>query len=302
MSSPGEDQHHQRPYTHKQARRLLTVELCRTWADDVVENQPLITTNEDGTKTVITYRINEKGQKIKVTQIVKEIIVKESVNKEVAKRKQWAKFGEEKNAAPGPDYRTTQVGEEVHLRLGTAWKTAEKEAEEKKAEESMLSANTRAITCRYCKGQHFSSKCPFKDSLASLEPDPMDESSEAGAAALASPSAPGKYVPRHLRNGGISASGESSRERDDSSTLKIANLNEMVDEDMLRNQLLYPFGPLVRVNVVRNRETGRSRGLAFAQFASESSAQRALDALDGKGFHSLILQVGWSKPKKPQQQ
>jgi translation initiation factor 3 subunit G len=263
------------------------------WADDIVENQPLIRVNDDGTKTIITYRLNDEGKKVRVTQKVREVIVKENVNKEVAKRKKWAKFGEEKNSAPGPDFRTTQVGESVTLRLGTSWKAVEKEEEEKKADEAKLGTNSRSITCRYCKGAHFSARCPFKDSLASLEPDPVDGGADdAGAAAGAGS---GKFVPRHLRPG---ATQESGRDRDDSTTLKINNLNEIVDEEMLKNELLYGFGPIVRVNVVRNRETGRSKGLAFVQFASERTAQQALDVLDGRGYHSLIIQVGWSKPKK----
>lgn len=273
-----------------------TIRRTGQWADDEVpENQPLIKTNEDGTKTIITYRLNDEGKKVKVTQKVREIVVKETVNKEVAKRKKWAKFGEEKNSAPGPDYRTTQVGESVTLRLGTSWKAIEREEEEKRAEEAKLGTNARKITCRYCQGAHFSAKCPFKDSLASLEPDPIEG---AGAEDSGAAAGSGKFMPRHLR-GGVPSDAASLRDRDDSTTLKIANLNELVDEDMLRNELLFGFGPLMRVNVVRNRETGRSRGLAFAQFASIRTAQQALDALDGRGYHSLIIQVGWSKPPPP---
>lgn len=261
-----------------------------------MENQPQITSNADGSKTIVTFRINDEGKKVKVTQKVKEVIVKETVNKAVAQRKKLAKFGEEKNSAPGPDYRTTQVGEAVYLGLGTSWKAVEKQEEVKKQEEAKLGTNARTITCRYCKGSHFSAKCPFKDSLQSLEPDPVDSGvDDAGAAASAGP---GKYVPRHMRGGAVGdAAIKDQRDRDDAMTLKIANLNENIDEQMLRDELLAPYHPLVRVNVVRNRETGRSRGLAFVQFASERSAQLARENLDGRGYHSLIIQVDWSKKK-----
>ncbi|ONH69682.1 Eukaryotic translation initiation factor 3 subunit G [Cyberlindnera fabianii] len=196
------------------------------WADaEVDQSAPQITTNPDGSKTVITYRINDDGKKVKVTQKIKEVVVRETVNKSVAARKKWAKFGAEKNAAPGPDFRTTQIGDPVFLRLGTSWKALEK-AEEDKAEE------------------------------------------------------------------------DKAKERDDSSTLKIMQLNEIVTEDMIRDELLSGFGYIVRCNILRNRETGRSRGMAFVQFASETAAQSAMDHLNGRGYHNLILHIEWSKPRK----
>lgn len=229
--------------------------------------------------------------------------MKETVNKEVAKRKKWAKFGAEKNAAPGPDYRTTQVGEPVYLRLGTAWKSLEKEEEEKSAAEAAKSNTYKRIKCRTCGGAHYTAKCPFKETLGgdpaiSGTASPIPEST-AGSPA---PATPGRYVPVHLRNrpGGVGApEGERSRfERDDSTTLRVAQLNEIVTEQMIRDELFAGFGPLVRVNIVKNRETGRSKGLAFVQFASETSAQRAMEALNGRGYHSLILQVEFSKPRR----
>ena len=86
--------------------------------------------------------------------------------------------------------------------------------------------------------------------------------------------------------------------RDDSTTLKVSQLNSFVDEDMLRNELFAKFGPLQRVTIVRNRETGESRGFAYVSFATEEIAQRALDTFNGKGYHSLILHLEWSKKKK----
>ena len=51
---------------------------------------------------------------------------------------------------------------------------------------------------------------------------------------------------------------------------------------MLRNELFAKFGPLQRVTIVRNRETGESRGFAYVSFATEEIAQRALDTFNGK--------------------
>ncbi|SCW02810.1 LAFE_0F14774g1_1 [Lachancea fermentati] len=263
---------------------------------------PQIVENADGSKTIISYKI-ENGKKFKVTQKVKEIKVTEKVNKSVALRKQWKKFGAESNSAPGPDYSTTQLGEEVYLRLGTSWKKMEEE-EEKKAKEAK--GGDKMITCRICGGNHYTMHCPFKDTLG-------DNSSSATAAAVDSPAAdagaadvlaPGKYVPPSRRAGARDPSSNNNfdaykdqRERDDAKTLKIMQLNEHADENTLRYELLFPFGRIPKVVVVRNRETGRSRGIAYVTFETEEIAESALNFLDGRGFMNLILHAEWSKPK-----
>lgn len=227
---------------------------------------------------------------------MREIVVKETVNKDVARRKNWAKFGAEEHAAPGPDYRTTQIGDAVYLRLGTSWKAQEKEEEEKKAVEASKTA-TKTITCRTCGGAHFTSKCPFKDTLGAdeaAEPVPGADSSALGGAGGAGKSG---YIPPHMRNR-VPGTELPERDREETPTLKFLDLNTNVTEDMLQDDLLRHFGHVVRVNVVRNRETGKSKGLAFAQFAHEYDAQRAMDALNGRGYRNLILRVEWSKPKK----
>ena len=157
-----------------------------------------------------------------------------------------------------------------------------------------------------CGGDHYTSKCPFKDTLGAAAgltptgttPEPGQEGGADAGKGAGDGTAPGRYIPRHLRP---DASGNlPSREaRDDSTTLKVSQLNSFVDEDMLRNELFARFGPLERVVVVRNRETGESRGFAYVSFATEEIAQRALDLLNGKGYHSLILRLEWSKKKKP---
>jgi translation initiation factor 3 subunit G len=279
---------------------MASIQTSQQWADDDVDVAPQITTNPDGTKTVVTYKINEEGQKVKVTQKIKEVIVQEKVNKEVASRKRWAKYGAEKGAAPGPDFATTQIGDVVELKLGTSWKEIEREEEKEKQNSEKTSASS--IKCRTCGGAHFTSKCPYKDTLGAVDPATVPgDDVEAAVPSISTPAVPGRYVPAHLRSGrgglGLSDAQE-RRDRDDSTTLKISQLNEIVDEQMLRDTLLANFGQVARVNIVRNRETGRSKGLAFVQFYSEQQAQQALERLNGKGFHNLILQVEWSKPKK----
>lgn len=261
-----------------------------SWADVGDEfAAPDITLNPDGTKTVVTYRTNADGMKVKITQRIKDVVVQEMVHPLVAKRKTWKKFGKDINSEPGPDSSTTQLGERVELRLNLAWKQLQKEEEVTKAQSSQAAVG-QTMRCRTCSGSHFTSHCPYKETLGAPAADltiAEDTTQQTG-----------KYLPRHMR---MDAQGNiPTREaRDDSTSLKISQLNSIVDENMIRNELLARFAPLERVNLVRSRETGESRGFAYVNFATEELAQSAIDTLNGKGYHSLILHLDWSKKKKP---
>lgn len=236
---------------------------------------------------------------MKLTQKVKEVKVVEKVHPDVASRRKWHRFGLEKgNATVGPDFRTTQLGEHVSLALGTAWKDLEKQqAEEAKAEERK-NGGSKSITCRLCGGEHFTARCPFKDTLGG-EGEADADGSATSTPEPASSSASG-YLPPHLRGKPGAIPGRSRfEERDDSTTLRVTQLNEMVTEDHIRNELFNRYGPLRRVTLVRNRETGRSKGVAFVALKSIQDAEQAIRDLDGKGYYSLILRVEWSKPKAP---
>lgn len=260
--------------------------MFQSWADAEDDIPvPEITTNSDGTKTVVSYRLNAKGQKVKITQKIKEVKVKERVHPSIAVRRGWLKYGKEKHTSPGPDTRTTQLGEIVELKLAASWKEMEKKEEDERAEEKANLVGTKRLKCRTCgSALHLTFQCPFKDTLG------PEASGEAGAAeALEST----KYVPAHLRAGA-----PTREERDDSCTLRVSQLNTMVNEDMIRGELFGKYGPLQRVTLITHRDTGESKGFAYVTFHSESAAQKALDDLNGKGFYSLILRLEWSKKKK----
>jgi translation initiation factor 3 subunit G len=56
-------------------------------------------------------------------------------------------------------------------------------------------------------------------------------------------------------------------------------------------------GPITRIYVALDRETGESRGFAFINFVNRDDAQRAIDKLDGYGYDNLILRVEWAAPR-----
>lgn len=274
-----------------------------------------IINNDDGTKTIITFKI-DNGKKIKITQKIKEIKVTEKVHPLIAERRNWIKYGKDKGSSIGPNHSTTQLGENINLNLIRNWKQVQEEKLAKKRNDNNNSNKNSSINCRICGNDHLTMHCPFKsimNDIAMLENNPdsstlnnMDSSKKDLDSNITdsnnSSNDPNssKYVPPSKRAGAKDPSSDAfrdSREREESRTLKITQLNENADEMTLKNELLFPFQPIERVVVVRNKDTGRSRGLAFVTFSSDEIADRALQLLNGRGFMNLILNVERSKPR-----
>lgn len=202
------------------------------WAeDDEYDELPAqqIINNKDGTKTMITYRINDDGKKVKTTRRIKQTIMKEHVNPYVAERRKWAKFGLEKGHAPGPSFDTTSVAENIVFRPSTNWKASQKD-DEKEGEKGGIKEQLKdkKVKCRICNGEHFTARCPFKDTMApvgEVAPAAAEDERPAGGSLGATG---GSYVPPHLRKGGA-ATGERAVggkfERDDLATLRVTNVS-----------------------------------------------------------------------------
>lgn len=261
---------------------------------------------EGNIKKVIEYRINDDGKKCKVTRIFKTETRK--VPKSIAQRKQWAKFGEaERDNAHGPDPATTFNGEEVFL----TFTTNKEELNQDDGDPLKKIQGSSIVKCRYCKGDHWTTKCPYRDSLQplkELEDKEKGKDSEAAAAAaaadVAAAGAPGKggvkYIPPSLRGGtgGEPRRGETMRDTrrsDDASTLRVTNLSEEATEADL-NELFKPFGHLSRVFLAKDKITNNSKGFAFVSYVRREDAARAIKSLQGFGYDHLILNVEWAKP------
>lgn len=55
------------------------------------------------------------------------------------------------------------------------------------------------------------------------------------------------------------------------------------------------FGEVVSCKIITNRETGRSRGFAFVEFASQQEAEMAISNGDGKEFDGRTVRVSLAK-------
>ncbi|KAJ2784665.1 translation initiation factor eIF3 subunit g [Coemansia javaensis] len=280
-----------------------------SWADEVDEPQAVperqVIANADGTKTVIEHRLNDDGKLVKQTRRMRDKVVQEHVNRAVASRKKWAKFGAEAGSPAGPQLSTTTVGEVVWLKL-SQYAAQQKQAEQEAAEqEKTIKLKNTRILCRICRQDHFTAKCPYKDTLVPLEE--ITGAAGAGAApaaddASAAPAAEAKssYVPPHLRAGGRGASSSLDalgERRDDLPKIRITNLSEYTQEEDIK-QLCRPFGPVSRAFLATDRETRLCKGYAFVTFYDYDAAERAIAKLHGYGFDHLILNVEWAGPRQ----
>ncbi|GJJ72242.1 translation initiation factor 3 subunit G [Entomortierella parvispora] len=270
-----------------------------SWADDIDgEDQPQTFTDAKGITTHIEYRINDDGKKVKITRRTQKKLIHDVVNKAVAARKKWPKFGKEKGNKPGPDPATTNVGDNIKLKLSSTGQIVQEVDDKHEAMKAQL--QNKKILCRICKGDHFTTKCPYKDSLgmedAAAASSPVPEE----AAPEAEQQSGSKYIAPHMRAGAGGPKGpggdrDSMREkRDEQPTLRVTNLSEDVTEADV-SELFKRFGHISRVFLARDRETGACKGFAFVSFTMREDAQRAQEAVDGRGYDNLILRVEWAK-------
>lgn len=101
---------------------------------------------------------------------------------------------------------------------------------------TLAKAGAGKVTCRLCKGDHFTAKCPYKDTLAGL--DVTEQAEDGGGPSGDSPSpAPatsggggggtgGKYVPPSMRAGAQAGVVTGSRSGSDLPTLRVTNVSE----------------------------------------------------------------------------
>lgn len=81
------------------------------------------------------------------------------------------------------------------------------------------------------------------------------------------------------------------------SKLYVGNLSYQTTEAQLLD-LFAQFGEVRRATVVTDRDTGRPRGFAFVEMASDEGAQAAIAALDGQTVDGRVLQVNVARPRE----
>ncbi len=62
--------------------------------------------------------------------------------------------------------------------------------------------------------------------------------------------------------------------------------------------LFAAYGPVERVKLVTDRETGRSKGFAFVTLGDQTQLDAAIEALNGYDYQGRALRVNASEPKE----
>lgn len=77
----------------------------------------------------------------------------------------------------------------------------------------------------------------------------------------------------------------------------VGNLSYGLTEDSLR-QKFEEFGAVNSVSIIKDRETGRSKGFGFIEMADGSAGQSAINSLNQQEFDGRRLTVSEARPRE----
>jgi len=76
----------------------------------------------------------------------------------------------------------------------------------------------------------------------------------------------------------------------------VGNLDFAATESSIR-ALFEQYGTVERVNIITDRDTGRSRGFGFVEMVDSAQADAAIAALNGREIDGRALNVNEARPK-----
>lgn len=72
------------------------------------------------------------------------------------------------------------------------------------------------------------------------------------------------------------------------------------DQDL--RQLFETYGVVDKVNIITDRDTGRSRGFGFVEMPDSAAAKAAIQGLQGTALAGRTLNVNEAKPREPRRE
>jgi RNA recognition motif-containing protein len=79
--------------------------------------------------------------------------------------------------------------------------------------------------------------------------------------------------------------------------LYVGNLAYTATEDDLRT-LFAQAGAVKSVTLIKDRDTGRSKGFAFVEMDTQAEAQKAISLFNGSSLHDRALTVNLARPRE----
>jgi len=76
----------------------------------------------------------------------------------------------------------------------------------------------------------------------------------------------------------------------------VGNLSFDASEDQIRS-MFEAYGPVDRVSIITDRDSGQSRGFAFVEMPDDEAASKAMEALNGTKMGGRNLTVNEARPK-----
>jgi cold-inducible RNA-binding protein len=67
------------------------------------------------------------------------------------------------------------------------------------------------------------------------------------------------------------------------------------------SELFATVGEVVSVNLITDRDSGRSKGFAFVEMADDAAAQEAINQLNGREVDGRNIAVAEARPKREDQ-
>lgn len=84
-----------------------------------------------------------------------------------------------------------------------------------------------------------------------------------------------------------------------SKRLYVGNLSFQTTESTLTSAFEQDGRKVAKVDMVMDRDTGRPRGFAFVEMASDADADAAIQAMDGASMDGRSLRVNVAEERKP---
>ena len=76
----------------------------------------------------------------------------------------------------------------------------------------------------------------------------------------------------------------------------VSNLSYDTTTESLQ-ELFAEYGEISSANIIKDRDSGRSRGCGFVEMPNDANAQKAIDELNNSDFEGKTITVNMARPK-----